>query len=251
MSNELMSTSTILKQVTDNANFRFVDMIKDSAVTILVPSLNSTNTMFINSNSVLKVFSLMANNEDIENLCCTYVTCKINDASLYSDTENAELDPMFVELLNTCKGFTVTITSTPDNNFPETMLMTDYSLKKISQMLNNDITNLSDYISVAILIFANEELHAKQRSLNRLSLRANILEKYARLKPKVPFNGVSLLNTDPNPSTRSPYEAIDQINTCLINVDNFIQGKPQIHPFSHSRARSPEPYPAAQFSACP
>ena len=229
MSNELMSTSTILKQVTDNANFRFVDMIKDSEVTILIPSLNSTNMMYVNSNSVLKIFSLMANNEDIENICCTYVTCKINDASLYSDTENAELDPMFAELLNTCKGFTVIPTSTLDNDFQETLLMTDYSLKKISQMLNNDITNLSDYISVAILIFAHDELHEKQRSLNRLSLRANILEKYARTKPKVPFNGISLFDTDPHPSLRNPHEAIDQLNTYLTNIDNFIQGNPQIH----------------------
>ena len=228
MSNELMSTSTILKQVTDNGSFRFVDMIKDSEITILIPSLNSTNVLYVDSNSVLKIFSLMAHNEDIENICCNYVTCKINDASLYSDTENAELDPMFVELLNTCKGFTVIPTVTADNNFPENILMTDYSLKKISQMLDNDITTLSDYISVAILIFAHDELHEKQRSLNRLSLRANILEKYARAKPTVPFNGISLFDTDPHLSLKNPHEAIDQINTCLTNVDNFIQGKPQI-----------------------
>ena len=232
MSNEVMSTSTEIKGVTDNnANLRFVDMISESDIIVLLANASIMDTIFIQPNSVLKIISLMAShNDDIENICCSYVTCKINEPSVYSESENPELDPMFASLLGKSKSFTVTPTRTSNNNNTlGSILITDYSLRKISQMLNSDITELSDYISIAILIFANDELHERQRSLNRLSLRANILEKYAHSKPAVPFNGISLFDTHPHSAKKNPYEALEQLDTFLDNVNNFIEGKPQIH----------------------
>ena len=236
--NEVMSTSTEIKGVNDNnTNMRFVDMIKESDITVLFANASIMDTIFIQPESVLKIISLMSShNEDIENNCCSYVTCKINDPSVYSESDSAELDPVFVSLLGKSKSFTITPTKTSNNNnnnkgSSESILITDYSLRKISQMLNNDITELSDYISIAIFIFANDELHERQRSLNRLSLRANILEKYAHAKQTVPFNGISLFDTNPHSAKKNPYEALalEQLDTFLDNVNNFIKGKPQIH----------------------
>ena len=227
-----MSTSTMLKQVTESPNFRFVDMIKESALHVLIPISNRTTAVNVTPSSVLKIISLMSpsHDEDIELLCCTYVTCRINDMSLYSDTESScELDPMFVKLLNKSKSFCVTPARTADNNFPDSSFITDYSLHKISKLIGATLTRMSDFITVAIFIFANDELHQRQRSLNRLSLRANILEKYARTKPKAFINGISLFSTDAQLAKKNPLESIEHLDTFITNADNFIKGKAQLH----------------------
>ena len=227
-----MSTSTMLKQVTESPNFRFVDMIKESALHVLIPISNRTTAVNVTPSSVLKIISLMSpsHDEDIELLCCTYGTCRINDMSLYSDTESScELDPMFVKLLNKSKSFCVTPARTADNNFPDSSFITDYSLHKISKLIGATLTRMSDFITVAIFIFANDELHQRQRSLNRLSLRANILEKYARTKPKAFINGISLFSTDAQLAKKNPLESIEHLDTFITNADNFIKGKAQLH----------------------
>ena len=228
-----MSTSTmLLKQVNESPNFRFVDMIKESSLHVLIPILNSTTTINISSSSVLKIISLISpsHDEDIELVCCTYVTCRINDMSLYSDTESScELDPVFAKLLNESKSFCVTPARTVNNGFPNSCFIIDYSLHKISKMIGTTITRMSDFITIAIFIFANDELHERQRSLNRLSLRANILEKYSHTKPKTLINGISLFNTNAQLAKKNPLESIEHLDTFLINADNFIKGKPQLH----------------------
>ena len=233
MSNDIMSTSTmLLKQVTESPNFRFVDMIKESSLHILIPILNSTTTINIPSSSILKIISLISpsHDEDIELLCCSYVTCRINDMSLYSDTESSfELDPVFAKLLNESKSFCVTPARTADNNFPDSFFIIDYSLHKILKMIGTTVTRMSDFITIAIFIFANDELHERQRSLNRLSLRANILEKYSHTKPKTLINGISLFNTNAHLAQKNPLETIEHLDTFLINANNFIKGKPQLH----------------------
>ena len=165
-----MTPPRVVVKKIPNENISLLDILSEKEVIITVSSLNGFSEVVLPSSSIMRLFSLIDKN--IENALCTYLTCIIDSDSNNSTTEY-ELDPIYVELLRKSKCFFITPTNKKNTN----IMMSSYSLKKVATFLQTDIPGLCDYISVAIFIFTNEELYQRQKSINRLSLKAGLMAK--------------------------------------------------------------------------
>lgn len=161
--------SPIIKQVSTSPSTSLHELIINKDISINLPVLNSFSQITISSKSINKIFSLI--DSDVESTCCTYLTCLIETSS--SSSSLYELYPVYVELLHRSKCFF--ISSSHHQN--RSIMVSAYSIKKIASMLKTDTPGLCDFISVAIFIFTNEELHERNLSMKRLSTRAIALEK--------------------------------------------------------------------------
>lgn len=201
-------------------NFDFMKIIQDKEIDVMIPNLGPID---IKKSSLFTILHKI-NPGEFESLCSHFITCRIvkEEKSITSSVEY-ELDPKYVNLLNHTKSFF--ITQSKNSN---TIMITDFSLKKIVKFLKKDIVEISDFISVAIFVLTNEELHQRQTSLNRLSLRANILERYGHLRNTINFSGITEFD-DNSPEIRRN-EQLDIIiyDMMFENINRFLDGTQMI-----------------------
>ena len=111
------------------------------------------------------------NDDDIESACYSLITCLL-------ENDEDELDPAFVNLLNNQQSYNITFPEDGESyntlgsalNKNE-IAISSVSMNEIAKFLGKkDAIGISDFISIAILMFSPEELENRKNFLQRLTL---------------------------------------------------------------------------------
>jgi hypothetical protein len=148
------------------------------------------------------------NDDDIESGCYSLITCLL-------ENDDDELDPAFVNLLNNQQSYNITFPEDGESyntlgsalNKNE-IAISSVSMNEIAKFLGKkDSIGISDFISIAILMFSPEELENRKNFLQRLTLKAKILEYGKPKNEKKEFNGIGEFDTNDDPK---PIQGIQQ-----------------------------------------
>lgn len=198
-------------------------ILKKNIIKVSFDSIDQ-NEFYVFSNSIIKILSqLNHSSQSLEQICINYITCAISNDDTSEFEPSNELAPVYVHLLNTSKSF---YCNANIDNPP--LMITDFSLKKIMNLLGETIVGMSDYISIAIFVFSEDELHNRFKNLTKLSLRANILEKYGHNSIVYPlFNGRAKVPIILPFAEQNPRINIIDLDFFIDNVSAHLEKKPQ------------------------
>ena len=184
------------------------------------------------------------NDDDIESACYSLITCLL-------ENDEDELDPAFVNLLNNQQSYNITFPEDGESyntlgsalNKNE-IAISSVSMNEIAKFLGKkDAIGISDFISIAILMFSPEELENRKNFLQRLTLKAKILEYGKPKHEKKEFNGIGEFDTNDDPKPiRGIQQKISHFDTLFKNVDAFLQNEEQTPFAAHRYHKDNLPY---------
>ncbi len=184
------------------------------------------------------------NDDDIESACYSLITCLL-------ENDDDELDPAFVNLLNNQQSYNITFPEDGESYntlgsalTKNEIAISSVSMNEIAKFLGKkDSIGISDFISIAILMFSPEELENRKNFLQRLTLKAKILEYGKPKHEKKEFNGIGEFDTNDDPKPiRGIQQKISHFDTLFKNVDAFLQNEEQTPFAAHRYHKDNLPY---------
>ena len=184
------------------------------------------------------------NDDDIESACYSLITCLL-------ENDDDELDPAFVTLLNNQQSYNITFPEDGESYntlgsalTKNEIAISSVSMNEIAKFLGKkDAIGISDFISIAILMFSPEELENRKNFLQRLTLKAKILEYGKPKHEKKEFNGIGEFDTNDDPKPiRGIQQKISHFDTLFKNVDAFLQNEEQTPFAAHRYHKDNLPY---------
>ena len=220
--------SLLIKSV-EETDFNFTDLLKDKQ---LLSITSSNMSLQISNRSIMKIFNLLTNTEDgenIENNLTNYITCTFSDDNLsYNKDVTANsigvLETPYKKLLDKTKNYKINIVTSPVEEIKKDLLnyaqqknkidLKSISIDKICKMLNKSIYDISDFIHIVILY--DDDDYDKEM------LKQKLIDKYDKIEENTYFMGVKNFITDFAIPSKINKHSIYRINNLFNNVLNKI-----------------------------
>ena len=190
------SNSFAKKSVDETVNF--LELL-DEKFFLIVTFKKSNESLLMRNKSILKIFELCSNKNNLEEILLEHITYIINDKDDFDTINhgaensigNEILDNRYVELLKQTNIYKISFTKKGIGNqviddMKKNLLIYEeeqknklsvksYSIKKIFKFLGKTIFDMSDYINI-LLFYLNED------EINTIFIQNKILDKYNKKK---------------------------------------------------------------------
>ena len=237
---EIERTNSFVKKSLDE-NINFLKLLEENFF-LTITLKKSNESLQMRNKSILKIFELFNNKDNLEKILLEHITCIINDKDdFYTINHGAEnsigneiLDNRYVELLKQTKIYEISFTKKGIGNrdiddMKKNLLIYEeeqknklsvksYSIKKICKLLGKTIFDMSDYINI-LLFYSNED------EINTIFIQNKILDKYNKIDEKTKFEGIKKYETElviPKKNKKIVINIYNDIFEKVLNrIDNF------------------------------
>ena len=199
--------------------------------------------------SILKIFELCSNKNNLEEILLEHITYIINDKDDFDTINhgaenslgNEVLDNRYVELLKQTNIYKISFTKKGIGNqviddMKKNLLIYEeeqknklsvksYSIKKIFKFLGKTIFDMSDYINI-LLFYLNED------EINTIFIQNKILDKYNKNDEKIKFEGIKKYQTELIIPEKNKKIEINRYNDIFEKILNRIDNMENLSDFS-------------------
>jgi len=244
---EIERTNSFVKKSLDE-NINFLELLEQNFF-LTITLKKSNESLQMRNKSILKIFELFNNKDNLEKILLEHITCIINDKDdFYTINHGAEnsigneiLDNRYVELLKQTKIYEISFTKKGIGNqdiddMKKNLLIYEeeqknklsvksYSIKKICKLLGKTIFDMSDYINI-LLFYSNED------EINTIFIQNKILDKYNKIDEKTKFEGIKKYETELVIPKKNKKIVINIYNDIFEKVLNRIDNLENLSDFS-------------------
>lgn len=240
------SNSFAKKSVDETVNF--LELLNEKFF-LIVTFKKSNESLLMRNKSILKIFELCSNKNNLEELLLEHITYIINDKDDFDTINhgaensigNEILDNRYVELLKQTNIYKISFTKKGIGNqviddMKKNLLIYEeeqknklsvksYSIKKIFKFLGKTIFDMSDYINI-LLFYLNED------EINTIFIQNKILDKYNKIDEKIKFEGIKKYQTELIIPEKNKKIEINRYNDIFEIVLNRIDNMENLSDFS-------------------
>ena len=246
---EIEKSNSFAKKSVDE-NVHFLELLEEKFF-LVVTFKKSNESLQMKNKSILKIFELFNNKDNLEESLLEHITCIINEKDDFDTINhgvensigNGILDNRYAELLKQTKIYKISFTKKGiENQFVDDMKknlliyeeeqknklnVKSYSIKKICKLLGKTIFDMSDYINI-LLFYLNED------EINTIFIQNKILDKYNTIEidEKTKFEGIKKYETELVIPEKNKKIAINIYNDIFEKVLNRIDNMENLSDFS-------------------